>query len=307
MGSVCVPNKSVYLEALQEAINEFGSIHDVPEEDACRLFWKFWEADDMVDDLIFFVSQREPGQERPVLQVCRHSTKQQPEINVKVDWHATLALNMICHSTYVLRVSVCTYFEDKKTSMYHLVVSEETILPIYAGPIEGVCRQDDNCSTPSYPQLYFSVNNFETCFRNIRIAPEHVLIVELVASRAGLVEEKTIKGSFYKKFVAQDDCVVLFQGAISYDALVEAATAEDSEGFVLMHGPDGTGEAQIHALLKDEKVHRAKHRIKRFIKDVLKKSDSQAKPTPKCDFECRLSFVRMHWLDIFIKLTSKKQ
>lgn len=307
MGSVCVPDKSTCLDSLQKAINEFGSIHDVPEEDACRLFWKFWEADEMVDDLLFFVSQREPGQEKPVLQVCRHTSKQRPEINVKVDWNATLALNIICHTSYLLRVSVCTYFEDKKTSMYHLVVSEEVILPIYAGPIEGGFSQEDNCSTPSYPHLYFSVDNFETCFKNIRIAPDHVLIVELVTSRAASLAGKTIKGSFYKKFVDEPDCLILFQGAIAYDALVDAASTDNSDGFVLMHGPDGTGEAQIHALLNNTKTHSTKHRIKRFIKDVLKGSDVQKKPPKKHDFECRLTFVRMHWLDIFIKLTSKKQ
>lgn len=306
MGSVCAqqtPSKP----GIQEAIARFGSIFDIPEEEACKLCWNFWDSGQLVDDLFFFVSKQVRGQHRALLQVCRHSRQQHPEINVKVDWNATLALNYICHLNFILRVSVCAYFEDRSTSACHLVVKEEAVMKVFASPNEGEDVEVDdsasfeNCSV-SFPQIYFSVNNFDSCFKDIRLQPSNVLIVELMTFTGESISlAKSMKGSRHLKFDSNDRQRVIFQGAIEYEAIRSAAYDKESSSLVMLNGPDGVGEAQIEVFLEEDSP---RTKFKNILRSMLNRSEAKEKLQEK-DFECRLRYIRMHWVDILSKWINK--
>ncbi len=297
MVSVCLPK----LGSLTEVLNEYGSIHEIPEEEACKLFWDFWDSGELVDDLFFFVSDLFPGQQRALLQVCRHSPQQRPEINIKVDWNATLVVNYICHSNFALRVSVCSYAEHKNSSVMSLVVDEEATVRVFASPIED-CQMKikksgsfEDCAI-SFPQIYFSVNNFDSCFEHIRLNPENVLIVELLTAKQMSIP-KSRKGSFYTKFTSSESQSIIFQGAISYDSVLQVAADNHFDGLVLMKGPDDVGEAQIQ--VHNKKAPSTATKIKQLFRSVISKSELTRQAS---DFECRLTFIRMHWLDILSKI-----
>ena len=292
------------MHSLTQALKTHGSIYDIPDEDACKLFWSFWDSGELVDDLFFFVSELLPGQQKALLQVCRHSHSQRPEINIKVDWNATLALNYICHSNFILRVSVCRYAECQSSSALNLVVDEEASLNVFASPIEDCKLKStegsasfEDCSI-SFPQIYFSVNNFDSCFQDIQLHPENVLIVELLTTKEVEVRsiKKTTKGAAYTKFASNDSQAIIFQGAISYDSVMTAAREKDSYGSILMNGPDECGEAQIRIHCKGEGKISVK--LKRLLRSVISKSEASK---PAHVFDCQLTFIRIHWLDILSK------
>jgi hypothetical protein len=292
------------MNPLFEAIKTYGSIYDIPEDEACRLLWNFWDSGALVDDLFFFVSEQSSGQQEAPLQVCRHSFSVRPEINILVDWYATLALNFISHSKFALRVSVCSYAETKNSSVLNLVVDEEMSLSVFASPIEacklergGKSASFEDCLI-SFPQVYFSVNNFDSCFEHIRLHYDNVLIVELVAiGPESLAIQRTAQRGLFMKLASDAAQSVIFQGAVSYDSVLQAAAFKEFEGSVLMSGPDQLGEAQIRVNSRDQSKTIVK--LKRFLRSVLSKEDTSQHAR---DFECQLTFIRMHWLDILSKL-----
>lgn len=303
------------LNALRKAISKFGSIYDIPEEETCKLFWNFWDAEELIDDMIFFVAdgQEESKQmQQCAIQVCRHSRLHRPELNIKVDWNATLAFNLICHSEYRLRVSVCRYAEDRNSSICRLVVDEESAMEVFASPIEGSQLKASKSASfeacgLSFPQVYFSVNNFDSCFEHIRLRPGNILIIELIRTDCNI--QKSEKGAAYSKITtSEEDRSIIFQGAIEFDSVQHAVSAKESKGIVLMNGPDGFGEAQIQVITQEEKqVHRALVRINRLLRSVLSQTEEKtATAAPILDLECRLKFIRMHWLDILSKVTNKQ-
>lgn len=299
---------NILSEFLKE-LDSSGSIEEISEEFSCKLFWKFVDSDELLDDLLFFVSDKNE------IQVCRHVPKQRPSLEIKVDWTATLILNLICQMNFGLRISSCTYKEAQIPGMSHLVIEEATIKKVYASPLEthvdkfyGSVESFESyrkSSKYSFPNIYFSVQDYETCFENMKLGQDGILIVELfLAGKSGKVCENDLKGSFYEKI---DSSNVLFQGAISNKALSGAYKRNTKDlgitkgSFIMMNGPDGVGEAQLHAIdpsIHNEIITSGLKKIKRLFGFGLKKRNSSTETSSSPCYNCRLTFIRLHWRSV---------
>lgn len=308
---------------LQEFLNELrisGSIEAVPEEISWKLFWKFIDNDGLQDDLIFFVSDKNE------IQVCRHVPNERPSLTIIVDWTTTLTLNLICQMNFRLRITSCSYKDGEIPGMTHLIVEESTNKKVYATPLEAHVDkfygsvesfESHKSSRYSFPFIYFSVQDYETCFENMKLGQDGILIVELFLAgkdETSYAAASVLKGSFYEKI---NSSIVLFQGAISNKVLTGAYNRSTRElgrfkgSFIMMSGPDGVGEAQLHAInpeIEDDEIINGLKKIKRLIFGS-KKRDRNAKiinekTSSSYSYNCRLTFIRLHWRNI-IDLLSK--
>lgn len=308
------------LAELKEAKERFGSIDGIPEEISCQLFWNFAENDGLQDDLLFFASNDNE------IQVCRFVCGgPRPSINIKVDWTGSLILNLICQMNFSLKISSCSYIEGEIKGMSQLMIEDVAIKKVYAGPIE--CHLDHffetrkdkktkknhhKISKYSYPEIYFSVQDFDTCFQDIVIRKDSILIVELFVTPDRVEEADSILET--SNIFKRTESLCIFQGAISYDALKGAFHANVKEfgalrgSFIMMAGPDGIGEAQLNAKNiqnsgneNDEiTLKSAFKRLKSIIStDEAVSRDFLADQEPI--FNCRLTFIRLHLMNV-IKL-----
>ena len=291
-------------------LNYFKDILKIPEEVSCQLLWKFVDGNGLQDDLLFFVSDDEN------IQVCRHIPSQRPSLEIKVDWTTSLVLNLIFQMNFSLRITSCSYKEGEIPGVHRLVIEESTHEKVYASPLEehvdNFYDSSDSImsqkkSTYSFPNIYFSVQDYENCFENIKSGPESILIVELYCSDEKEDSKSFLKGSFYEKI---NPLIVLFQGAITHKALREAYQRNTEElgtlkgSFIMMTGPDGIGEAQLHAIDQNEtedhgeivlsKIVKSAKNLKKFIFGQKNSKDSETIEYSTV-FNCRLTFIRLHW------------
>lgn len=323
------PNFTMINYILNEFLINLKSKHDIseiPSEFSCDLLWKFVDGNGLQDDLLFFVSEEEE------IQVSRHVPGERPSLEIKVDWTTSLVLNLIFQMNFRLRITSCFYQEGEIPGVCHLVINESTNKKVYSSPLE---ENLDNFydsvesvgshkkSAFSLPYIYFSVQDYETCFQNMKLGPEDILIVELYFNEDDETANNQVelKGSIYEKI---DTKKVLFQGAISNKSLKEAYQRNTSDlgeskgSFIMMTGPDGIGEAQVHAIIDsrgdneniDEiilsKIFKTAKKFKKlfFNSKTLEKSEEiTVKPAA---FNCRLTYVRLHWL-MLLELLDRKQ
>lgn len=208
---------------LKEFIEELklSSIDAFSEENSCKLLWKFVDSDGLQDDLLLFVAKTS-GE----IQVCRHVANKRPSLNINVAWTESLALNLICHLNFRLRISSCAYKEGgTMAGICHLVIEESINKKIFASPLQEHSGKhfgssDDSVASQkkakySFPEIYFTVQDYETCFENIKLGPDGILIVELyIADEQD--GECDLRGHYYEKIKSK---AVLFQGAINSKVL----------------------------------------------------------------------------------------
>lgn len=305
---------------LKEFLNELqisGTIEAIPEEISCKLFWKFVDSDGLQDDLLFFVSDNKE------IRVCRHVHNERPSLTIKVDWKLTLALNLICQMNFRLRITSCSYKDGDIPGMSHLIIEESSNKKVYASPLEAHLDKfygsvesfsSHKESKYSFPFIYFSVQDYETCFENMKLGSDEILIVELfLAGKSGDTGDALLKGSFYEKI---DSSIILFQGAISNKVLTGAYKRNTRElgtlkgSFIMMSGPNGIGEAQLHAIkpkIEDDEIKNGLKKLKRlFFGPKIKEQNVTAEQE---FYNCRLTFIRLHWLNIIdlLKEINKSQ
>ena len=320
------------LKKLKYAKETNGTIEDIPEELYCELFWEFVDGDGLQDDLLFFVSTNSKTSEsEPQIQVCRHVPKQRPALEIKVNWSATLILNLICQINFRLRICSCRYEEGEISGMFRLVVKESTNKQVYASPLETLFdrswkKKEINSPIFSFPNIYFCAQNNasenEFFFDNLNLGPEDILIVELYSPLDAIDrKEPNYIGidNFYKKI--ETNCI--FQGAISNRILnlayqKNSIELETSHGtLIIMSGPEGIGEAQVHATGLNENNNfinsisssssspfKSLKKIKQFFSGfgfiggrstALKIANITNHPT---EYKCKLNFIRLHWKDL---------
>lgn len=318
------------LKKLKYAKETNGIIENIPEEFYCELFWEFVDGGGLQDDLLFFVSTTSKTSEsEPQIQVCRHVPKRRPALEIKVDWSATLILNLLCQINFRLRICSCRYEEGEISGMFRLVVKESTNKQVYASPLETLVdrnwkKEEINSPIFSFPNIYFCAQNNEneSFFENVNLGPEDILIVELF-SPLDVIDRKEDNyisiNNFYKKI--ESNCI--FQGAISNRILNLAyqknyKELKTSHGtLIMMSGPEGIGEAQVYATDLNENNN--------FINSISSSSSSPFKNLKKikrffsgfgftggrsttskitnitshpAEYNCKLNFIRLHWKDL---------
>ncbi|CAF1688516.1 unnamed protein product, partial [Adineta ricciae] len=114
------------------------------------------------------------------------------------DWEETTNLNLVLHQfEYTVTTAVCT-----KTSNKHLQILKRLSTKVYASPSRRDMESKGTEEKMTYPNIYFTVDNFEDTFCEMVVNEGQMVCVELVAKNSRLNEPR-----------------VLFLGSIKYEAL----------------------------------------------------------------------------------------
>ncbi|KAL3841331.1 hypothetical protein ACJMK2_019492 [Sinanodonta woodiana] len=206
--------------------------------------------DDTRDDMLFYVRKVESNSGRsmvlkPKVEVYRRDSKKLPSLGeTSIDWEETVYLNIILQQfRYTLTCAVCT-----RTGSKDLQALKKYSHRVYPSPSR---RRMDSKGTEEeicYPNIFFSVDNFEEAFADIIVRDCELVTVELVAED----KDGTFQG-------------VIFLGSIRYEALKKVYDARASltsrmvqkmsmglfKGhhkrveFVRMRGPHAKGYAEM--------------------------------------------------------------
>eukprot|EP00105_Crassostrea_gigas_P026996 XP_011448177.1 PREDICTED: uncharacterized protein KIAA0930 homolog [Crassostrea gigas] len=205
--------------------------------------------DDQRDDMLFYVRKTHNPKNksftfRPEIEVYRRDSKSLPALEDKtIDWEETVYMNIISHQlVYTATCAVCT-----RTSEHHLQILRKFSQRVYPSPSKR--RMDDKGTEEelTYPNIYFTVDNFEEAFGDIVVRDGELVSVELTASdRHGRAQG------------------VIFLGAVRYEVLKKVYDARLSltskmmqtmslgmikqnkrVEFVRMRGPKSKGHAEI--------------------------------------------------------------
>ncbi|CAF3310424.1 unnamed protein product [Rotaria socialis] len=201
------------------------------------------------DDLVFYVTRKTADNvqnyaSRYSVEAFRHhDTKRQPKLGApEYDWEETTNLNLVLHQfEYTVTTAVCV-----KPTNQHLQIIKRLSTRVYASPS---CRGMENKGIEeiiSYPNIYFTVDNFEDVFCEMFTNEGQIVCVELIAKNPAL-----------------NDAKVLFLGSIKYEALKQVYETRATTStrvaqrvslgmytkrkmeFVRMRGPNGKGHAQM--------------------------------------------------------------
>jgi len=208
------------------------------------------------DDLVFYVTRQVDNDFHHPLHlvevVRHHDTKRQPKLGApEYDWEETTNLNLVLHQfEYTVTTAVCT-----KTSNKHLQILKRLSTKVYASPSRRDMESKGTEEKITYPNIYFTVDNFEDTFCEMVVNEGQMVCVELVAKNPLFNEPR-----------------VLFLGSIKYEALKKVYETRASTStrvaqrmslgmytkrrveFVRMRGPNGKGHAEM-AVSRARTIH----------------------------------------------------
>nr|CAH8856445.1 unnamed protein product [Trichobilharzia regenti] len=123
------------------------------------------------DDLLFYVQHQKQNEKKPELSVFRKNSPNLPKgIDGNIDWEETVYLNLLMQ-----------YF------VYILTVAKFT-QTVYASPSHRKMDVKGSYEQIVYPDLYFTIDNYEEAFSDCILRDSECLNVELTAyDRAGQV------------------------------------------------------------------------------------------------------------------------
>ncbi|CAL1548140.1 unnamed protein product [Lymnaea stagnalis] len=205
--------------------------------------------DDSRDDMLFYIRKNpelksKHGNVQPLVEVYRRDSKRLPALDEPtIDWEETVYLNLILHQfEYTLTCGLCTRTDEK-----NLQILKKFSQRVYPSPSRRSMDSKGTHEEITYPNIFFTVDDFEEVFQDMIVRDSESVAVELTASDK--------QGSFTG---------VLFLGSVKYDALkrvydaraslTQKLTQRMSMGliknkkrveFMKMRGPRGKGCAEM--------------------------------------------------------------
>eukprot|EP01059_Diplonema_ambulator_P033521 TRINITY_DN7058_c0_g1_i1.p1 TRINITY_DN7058_c0_g1~~TRINITY_DN7058_c0_g1_i1.p1 ORF type:complete len:447 (+),score=71.82 TRINITY_DN7058_c0_g1_i1:129-1469(+) len=187
-----------------------------------------------LDDMVWFVAN-EAGRDTEDVAFIRRKTDPESlpvEGAATIDWRTTLYLNIITQWEYHLTVGVCRSHIQGRKDMVALKWVERRV---YAQPSSAEGDHGEHKCT--FPQIYFTVDDFNEAFGDIQLEEGHAWCVELVAKN-------------------DDQRIPVFRGAVPFEKMSRGLAAT-SPGLSLsslfskkepreinMRGPGGRGAAR---------------------------------------------------------------
>ncbi|KAK6190095.1 hypothetical protein SNE40_002030 [Patella caerulea] len=206
--------------------------------------------EDKRDDMLFYVrktqqEKNKPSTLQPVIEVYRWVSKNKPSLDDgNIDWEETVYLNIILHQfEYTVTCAICTRTSDKD-----LQTLRKFSQRVYPSPSKREMSGKGTEEKITYPNIFFTVDNFEEAFQDIIIRDSESVVVELLA--------RDKDGDFEN---------VIFLGSVKYDALKKVYDGKLSLSskmaqrmtmgwlqnnnkrveFLRMRGPLGKGHAEM--------------------------------------------------------------
>lgn len=249
-----------------------------------------------LDDLLFFVRPSN-SEFNDLVFVRRKVDDSVPMIREPLDWPATCLLNLVYQTQYFLLVSVCSREFSKNSAIERtrLIVKSQSCNSVYASHHEVKLKKDEGAHGPpasSYPLIYFQHGcaSSDPCIVN----PDQILCVELIAlvdkGTSMYVIERQLGEDVQEHLSSRAGQVLLFQGAVTYDALKNAAGELKSprqlispHSTVLMRGPGGKGLCQV--VVKDQSF------LESTLSGLIASFKDQVKKSTK--LQCSLNYVNL--------------
>ncbi|CAH8595463.1 unnamed protein product [Schistosoma haematobium] len=150
------------------------------------------------DDLLFFVHLKQ-NDRKPELSVFRRNSSNLPKLTDDyVDWEETVYLNLLMqYFVYVVTVAVCT-----RTGPQEWQILKKFSQTVYASPSHRQMNIKGSYEEIVYPDLYFTIDNYEEAFGECVLRDSECINVELTAyDRYGRIHG------------------VCFLGTVSYDTI----------------------------------------------------------------------------------------
>lgn len=171
----------------------------------------------------------------------------------KFNWPETFFLNFILHEfEYQVTVAVCT--------VHHMInVSRRKSLQVFPSPTKQRMDRKSKESETIYPDLFFSIDDFEQCFRDILVQHEgEKIAVELVAKNqaiglsklvfSGMVDYSAVQQAFINREKAQSTTSSLATKIASFTPFksrVQSFNVEQPAQYIRLRGPRKTGFAEL--------------------------------------------------------------
>lgn len=205
------------------------------------------------DDLLFFV-RNSVGEGESKVDVARKDSSSLPSVaDEKFNWPETFFLNFILHEfEYQVTVAVCT--------VHHMInVLRRKSLQVFPSPTKQRMDRKSKESETIYPDLFFSIDDFEQCFRDILIQHEgEKIAVELVAKNeaigltklvfSGMVDYSAVQQAFFNREKAQSTTTSLATKIASFTPFknrIQSFNVEQAAQYIRLRGPRKTGFAEL--------------------------------------------------------------
>ncbi|KAK3247880.1 hypothetical protein CYMTET_42636 [Cymbomonas tetramitiformis] len=185
-----------------------------------------------------------------------------------IDWRQSVYLNLVLQTTFTLTVAICSRqaIEAKKQGA---AISWSPLAkvskPVFASPTRISVDSKEEFSKPSYPLIYFAVEDYESAFESMVLTdPDHCLCVLLSArggpalggERRGSEAERQSSVAASLESEAGHARVLLFSGFVGFQQLQEAyhtshrrflglLPGKSGHAKVMMKGPGGNGVSEV--------------------------------------------------------------
>jgi len=205
--------------------------------------------DDTRDDMLFYIRKNpelknKHGIVQPMVEVYRRDSKRLPALDEPtIDWEETLYINIILHQfEYTITCGLCS-----RTAEKNLQILKKFSQRVYPSPSKRSMDSKGTREEITYPNIFFTVDDFEEAFQDLIVRDPESVAVELTARDKG--------GKFSS---------VIFLGSVRYESLkhvydgraslTQKLTQRMSMGllnkkkrveFLKMRGPRGKGCAEM--------------------------------------------------------------
>lgn len=201
------------------------------------------------DDMLFFVRKLQKKGTRYISQyeahidVYRKDSKRLPIGDTDIDWEETLYLNVILQKfDYSVTCAVCT-----RTSPKELQILKKHTHKVFASPSRRSMDCKGENEQISYPNIFFTVDNYDELLSEILVRDGEMVCVELLATdRCGETQAVIFLGSIqYQALKRIHDLRASVSTRIGRKCPKAYFQGQQRIEFVRMKGPAGKGIAEM--------------------------------------------------------------
>nr|AAW25254.1 SJCHGC06789 protein [Schistosoma japonicum] len=153
------------------------------------------------DDLLFYVHHLKQNNEKPELSVFRRNSSNLPKLTDDyIDWEETVYLNLLMqYFVYVVTIAVCT-----RTGPQEWQILKKFSHTVYSSPSHRQMNVKGSYEQIAYPDLYFTIDNYEEAFAECVLRDSECLNIELTAyNRSGQVHGVCFLGTISYSTIKQ--------------------------------------------------------------------------------------------------------
>ncbi|CAL8074413.1 unnamed protein product [Calicophoron daubneyi] len=217
------------------------------------------------DDLLFYVPRNWNSKHKVNLKVFRHNSPNLPAFGSEdINWEETVYLNLLMqYFTYVVTIAVCT-----RTGPQELQILKKFSETVYASPSRRQMDGKGKGEEIVYPNLFFSVDNYDEAFAGCILRDSESLCVELTAYDScgrmqgvcflGTIQYSTLKNFYYSKVppsrLSSTNILGRQFGSMTNNSFSSPYSQPRTVKFIQMTGPQSKGLAEVAVYAVDNPI-----------------------------------------------------